>query len=586
MARRAWKRNGQQWQVAPISPDVEVLAERLGVAPLIAQVLWNRGLTDPTQARAFLQPRLSDLHDPRELPGCSSAARRIAQAVRKGEPIAVYGDYDVDGMTAIAILHACLKLVGCPVRYYVPHRLEEGYGVSAEALRSLIAEGAKLIVTVDCGIGAAEIFSEAAGRGAEFIVTDHHALGERLPDATAVVHPLLSEGGRTYPNPDLCGAGVAFKLAWQVARELCGETRVDEPMREFLLEATCLAALGTIADVVPLTGENRVLATFGLRGLPSVRHVGLRALLESAGLAETSLDAYHVGFVLAPRLNAAGRMGHAAQAVELLTTSDAARAREIALWLAARNTERQKVERAIFEEARERVVARRWNESDRRAIVLASENWHGGVIGIVASRLVEEFSRPTILIALNGDGIGQGSGRSVPGFHLAEALAACGEHLLSHGGHAMAGGLKICREKIDGFTEAFEEYACRCLSPEQLIPRRRIDAETTLGALGYSVVDLLEKMAPFGAGNPRPVLAVRGCRLACPPRRMGRSGQAVSLLLSQNKTALRAVGFDMGDLADHLLGQETIDVAAEPMLNTYQGRTTVELRLRDVAWEE
>ncbi|MBN1553318.1 MAG: single-stranded-DNA-specific exonuclease RecJ [Phycisphaerae bacterium] len=584
MARRAWRRNHRRWQVAPEYAGAADLAKHIRSAPLVAQVLHNRGLDDPDAAKAFLQPKLTDLHDPLELPGCAAAARRIARAVERKEPIAVYGDYDVDGMTSIAILHACLKLVNCPVTAYVPHRLDEGYGVNVEALRSLMSDGAKLIVTVDCGVCAGEVFAEA-GDGAEFIVTDHHALPERLPDVAAVVHPHLQSDGKTYPNPNLCGAGVAFKLAWQVARELCGETRVDETMREFLLEATCLAALGTIADVVPLVGENRTLATFGLRGLPAVKHVGLRALLESAKLTDTSLDAFHIGFVLAPRLNAAGRMGHAAQAVELLTTTDAARADEIAAWLASQNTERQKVERAIAEEARGMVVEAGLDGDSKRAIVLANENWHGGVIGIVASRLVDCFHRPTILIAVNGDGVGQGSGRSIPGFDIAEALCACDEHLLSHGGHAMAGGLKVLPAKIDAFAEAFGAYASDRIAPEQMIPALRVDAETTISSLGYNVVDLLEKMAPFGAGNPRPVIALRGCKLTCPPKRMGRTGQTVGMLLSQNGNTLRAVGFNMGDLADHLVGQETLDIAAEPMLNSFNGRTNVELRLRDVIWE-
>lgn len=583
MAKQAWKRNAKRWKIAPIFDGADDLARQLRAAPLVAQVLHNRGLSDPDEARTFLQPKLTDLHDPCELPGCQIAARRIAQAVERKEPIAIYGDYDVDGMTSIAILHACLKLVGCPVRTYVPHRLEEGYGVNVEALRSLIADGAKLIITVDCGISAAKVLAEA-GAGADVIVTDHHALPEQLPDATAIVHPLLKADGKTYPNPNLCGAGVAFKLAWQVARELCGEKRVDEPMREFLLEATCLAALGTVADVVPLVGENRILATFGLRGLPSVKHVGLRALLESAKLTEKTLDAFHIGFVLAPRLNAAGRMGHAAQAVELLTTDDATRAKEIADDLANRNTERQRVERAITEEACEMVLTAGLDGEEHRAIVLASENWHGGVIGIVASRLVERFGRPAVLIAVNGDGLGQGSGRSIPGFNIAEALAACDEHLLSHGGHAMAGGLKAPPGNIDAFAKAFGDYARRHIAPEQLLPSLRIDAETTISALGHNVVDMLERMAPFGAGNSRPVIALRGCTLSCPPKRMGRTGQTISLLLSQGGKAMRAVGFNMGDLADHLLGQETLDVAAEPMLNTFNGRTSVELRLRDVVW--
>jgi single-stranded-DNA-specific exonuclease len=545
-------------------------------------MLHNRGLDNPDAAAGFLSPKLADLHDPEQLGGCVDGAAALASAVRDGRKIVIYGDYDVDGMTGTAILHECLRMVDADVHTYVPHRLDEGYGVNPEAVETLLDDGAECIVTVDCGIRAAEPLAIATGRGATVIVTDHHTPDASLPDAAAIVHPTATGG---YPNPHLCGAGVAFKLAWQTAREICGETRVDEPMRNFLVDATCLAALGTIADVVPLVGENRVLATFGLRGLPQCSHTGIRALLQASDLLETKLDAYHVGFVLAPRLNAAGRIGHAAEAVELLTTDDPARALEIATFLNDRNTERQAIERKITDEAVGMVAEQGLDGEDIRAIVLASENWHAGVIGIVCSRLVDRFHRPAALIAVNEDGLGQGSCRSIPGFHIAEALEVCGEHLSSFGGHEMAGGFRVKQENIEAFVEAFAAHAAGVIQPDQLRPELRIDAEARLASLDYNTVDQLERMAPFGQGNPRPVVAIRGCQLLGPAKRMGKTGGHVSMVLGQNGGSMRAVGFGMGDLADALAAVRSVDVAGKPVLNTFNGRTNVELHLADVVWE-
>jgi len=581
MASRAWKPKTLRWVVAPPFDRAEDLARRLGTTPLIAQILANRGLTDADAARQFMNPKLSDLHDPALLPGTQVAADRIARAVRDGEKIFLYGDYDVDGMTGVAILHACLKMLGAEAGFYVPHRLEEGYGVHADALRKIAADGARLLITVDCGISAGASLGAAVEAGLDVIVTDHHSPPEELPDVTAIVHPRVPEG--VYPNPGLSGAGVAFKLAWQVARAVCGRDRVDEPMRDFLLDATCLAALGTIADVVPLVGENRSLATFGLRGLPATKHAGLRALLDATRLTGEKLDAYHVGFLLAPRLNACGRMGHARLAVELLTHTTEERARSIAEYLNKQNAERQRVDRAMAAEAAERVLAEGLDAPDRRVIVLASENWHGGVVGIVASRMVERFGRPAILVAFNGDG-GQGSGRSIPGFHLRDALAACSQYLKSFGGHAMAGGLRIERDQIEPFARALEEYAREHIPAEKLLPSLAIDAESTLRALSYTAVDHVTRLGPFGEGNPRPVVALRQCRLLSAPRRMGRKGDTVSLLLGQGDARVRAVGFGMGDLADHLAGIREVDVAGTPGLNHFRGQTTVELQLEDVVW--
>ena len=582
MASRAWTPKGLRWQVAPPFEEAGQLARRLGATPLVAQLLANRGMTDLDAARSFLNPKLSDLHDPALLSGAPAAADRIARAVCSGEKIVIYGDYDVDGMTAVAILHACVKLLGGQAEYYVPHRLDEGYGVNAEAIDKIIAGGANVIVTVDCGISAAGPLAAAVAAGVDVIVTDHHSPPETLPDVTAIVHPRVPEGG--YPNPDLAGAGVALKLAWQVARAACGRDRVDDQMRQFLLEATCLAALGTIADVVPLVGENRSLATFGLRGLPATQHAGLRALLESAKLTGEKLDAYHVGFLLAPRLNACGRMGHARLAVELLTDAPPERAKSIADYLNTQNTQRQKVERAIAAEAAEIVVSRGLDDPENRILVLASEDWHGGVIGIVASRMVERFGRPAILVAFNGDG-GQGSGRSIPGFHMRDALAACSEHLTSFGGHAMAGGIRIERDRIEPFADAIGRYALQHVPAGDLAPSLDVDVEAALGELTYPAAEQIARMGPFGQGNPQPVVALRGCRLLAAPKRMGRNGNTVSLLLGDGEARIRAVGFGMGELADLLAGVNTVDVAGMPTLNHYNGRTTVEFQINDVIWD-
>ena len=580
-ARKAWKHDGCRWDVQPPWPGAGELAARLKTSPLIAQILHNRGFDDPGQVRSFLTPKLTDLHPPQLLSGIDAAVERLRRSVADKEKVCIYGDYDVDGMTGLAILFRCLAMFGVNVDYYVPHRLAEGYGVNAEAVESIAAEGTKLLVTVDCGVTANDPLGRAGACGMDVIVTDHHTPGSELPEALAVVHPALP--GSQYPNADLCGAGVAFKLAWHFARVMCGGDRVDEPTRSFLLEATSLAALGTIADVVPLVGENRILAVYGLKGLAACEHVGIRALLESAGLTGEKLDAYDVGFRLAPRLNACGRMGHARLAVELLTRAEAGRCRQIAAYLETQNAERQKIERAITEQAAEMVEAGRTPAPCERAIVLASSDWHGGVVGIVASRLVDRFARPAVLIALDGEE-GQGSARSIDGFHMRNALAACGQYLTSFGGHAMAGGLRLPAKNVEAFANAFAAYAAEHLSAEALRPALRIDAEASLGELSYPLVEQLDRFAPFGQGNPRPVVAVRGAQILMAPRRLGRGGGTVSFLLADESSRLRCVGFGMGDLAGRLAGINTVDVAGTPVLNRFKGRISVEMHLRDVQW--
>jgi single-stranded-DNA-specific exonuclease len=554
-------------------------AQRLGVTPLVAQLLHNRDITDADEAASFLNPQFKDLYPPDVIPNINEAADRIVDAARNGERIVIYGDYDVDGVTGIAILWNCLRLMDATVDFYVPHRVEEGYGLNDQAIRKIAEDGAKVIVSVDCGISALAEADLARSLGVDLIITDHHRIGEQLPDAFQIVHPRL--GDISAPNPDISGAGVAFKLAWALARRYLGADRVSPEFRDALVEATNFAALGTIADVVPLRGENRILARFGLAGLAQSRHVGISALLESAGLKNSKLDSYDVGFKLAPRLNAAGRMGHAQLAAELFTRADADRAREIASYLETQNRQRQSMERKITEQAKEMTEQAAMDNGDQRAIVLAREEWHPGVIGIVASRLVDAYSRPAIMIALNGQG-GQGSGRSIDGFNLYEALHTCRDHLTSYGGHDMAAGLKISLENVEPFVDAFIAHANETVHSAQLTPRLRIDAVVDLMQIDEMVVKQIEALAPFGFGNPRPRLCVEWSEISGEPRRVGGQGQHLQFALRRGRQVIKAIAFGRGRLADQLAAARKCEVAFEPRFNDFNGRRSVELFISDI----
>lgn len=572
---------GFQWQVADPWPGADELARQLRSGRLIAQLLHNRGVDDPDAARAYLNPKLTDLHDPELLGGAVEAAERIARAVGDKAKIVIYGDYDVDGMTGTAILYRGLKMLDADVDYYIPHRIDEGYGLNNEALDTIADSGAGLVVTVDCGITAVDCAAHAAARGLPMIITDHHVPGDTLPEAEAIVHPTLNAA---YPNPKLCGAGVALKLIWQILRAYTNSRKVDDRLKAFLLDATCMAALGTIADVVDLTDENRILAMHGLRGLPGTRHPGLRSLMSAAGLLGQRVGAYDVGFMMAPRLNAAGRMGHARDAAELLIRGEEIDCDKTAQYLTKLNTERQAVQREIFSEAADMVVAAGMDQPDRRVIVLAKEGWHGGVIGIVASKLVSRFHRPVVMIALDGAG-GRGSARSIPGYHIAEAFDACGAHLAGHGGHAMAAGLSIDADQVNAFTAAMTDHAAEGIPESMLTPTLAVDAEIRMAELSLPIAQQIESMAPFGAGNPKVLLAVTDGVLHAAPKRMGRTGDTLGLILSKGHHRIRCVGFGMGSLVERLVGVRDVQVVGEPSINHFNGRTNVELMLKDIKWD-
>jgi len=570
----------KQWTIRPASPDAGPLAQALGIPPIAAQVLAGRDLADPDRARAFLKPDLSQLHEPAALPAFLEAADRLVAAARDGEPIVVYGDYDADGITASAILWRALRLADANVRVYVPNRIEEGYGLNVDAVERLAAEGTRVLVTVDCGITSIVEVARARALGMDVIITDHHEPSPSgVPEANVLIDPKLPDS--PYPFRELAGAGVALKLAWALGQRLSTRERVSDPFREFLVAATGLAALGTIADVVPLVGENHALARFGLTALAASQHPGIRAILEVAGLSEEErLDADHVGFMLGPRLNAAGRLGQAQQAVELLTSAGPEAAMTIAKDLDRQNRRRQEVEKEILTQAEALLAAQPAAERDI-AIVLAGAGWHPGVIGIVASRLTEKYGRPTILLALT-DGKAQGSGRSIAGFHLFQALATCREHLTTYGGHKMAAGLRMPEAQVPAFREAFLAHAAGVLTPEDLVPRLTVDAEVTLADLSLEAAHVIKRMGPFGAGNPRPVFATPCLRLASPPKRMGRRGDHLSMHLSEGGRAFRAVGWRMGEMTDAVGRAGSCGVAFTCQISEFRGPPEIELHLKDL----
>jgi len=573
----------REWVIQPADRRCAQLAKSLKVSPLLAQVLINRGITDHHAGAVFLRPKLTELIQPEQMPGVEAAVRRLKYAIRNKEKITVYGDYDVDGITGVSILWQILTLFGADADYYIPHRIDEGYGLNEEAVQALAKSGTKLLITVDCGVTAFSSAELAGQLGLELIITDHHQPESKLPKAVAVVHPALE---KSYANQDSSGSMVAFKLAWALANEFSPGRKLEPALREFMINATSLAAMGTIADIVDLRGENRILTSYGLNTLPQCKLSGIQALIESAGLTGQGLDSFHIGFRLAPMLNAAGRMGHARLAVELLTSNSRIRSMQIAEYLKEQNGQRQRCERKIFEQACQMIVQLGLNHPDRKTIVLPSQDWHTGVMGIVASRIVEKFYRPTIMINTSpADGIAQGSARSIPGFCLLSAIRACSPHLIDFGGHKMAAGITIETQKIDQFAAEFEAYAKKSLGENDVVAKLHIDAVAKLGEFRKDTVRELQMLGPFGQGNPRPVFATKGVRLASPPRKVGTRGEHLQLAVTDNTTAIRCIGFRFGRLEKKLLEHEFFNVAYQPQINTYNGNSNVEFVLADVQFE-
>lgn len=570
-------RHVKEWHVEPHDPaGVAHLAQTAGLSPVVAQLLWNRQVRDATAARRFLEASMMQLYPPMALPGAQTAAERIWQAIRQKEKICIFGDYDADGVTGTAILVAMVQRLGGEVTFQIPHRLDHGYGLNCDALRQQKQNGVSLLVTVDCGITAVAEAAEARQLGIDLIITDHHDIKDILPDALQIVHP--AKPGSDYPFAGLSGSGVAFKLAWAVAQLASGCDKVMPELREFLQDAMGLAALGLVADVVPLREENRILVRHGLQRLAANPPLGLRALIDVAQVKHQRLTAEDVSFRIAPRLNAAGRLGCAMLVVELLTTTNPARARELAMALDGFNSQRQTIERRITAEAKAMVEASGWH--DAPAIVLGSLDWHAGVVGIVAGRLVEHYGRPVVLVSLKpDDAISTGSGRSLPGLSLSEALNHCASVLEGYGGHAMAAGVRIRPSRLEAFRERFCGAAAEC---GVTTPKLRLDAEVPLGAMTLGLLKDLERLEPCGSENPKPKFMATKVRLDGEPRKVGKDLRHVQLKLRQGQTWLRAIAFGQAERFDEIAepGQEW-SLAFVPKVNEFNGTRSVQLEIID-----
>ena len=563
----------RSWRQRQADPQAVEALRISGLPDLLARLLANRGVCDPQAARAYLNPVLASLSDPFLLSGMEEGVERLCLAVSRGERVCVHGDYDVDGVSSVALLLSFFRAVGLDCFSYIPKRLTEGYGLSPQGVNAALGQGASVLVTVDCGISSVAEALLCREAGVDLIITDHHTPPETLPDAFAIINPLLP--GCRFPFKSLAGVGVAFNLVIALRGRLRargGFTAGEPDLKQYL----DLVALGTVADVVPLLGANRVLVGYGLKELSASSRPGVLALKEVAGVSgEVGCGA--VGFRLAPRLNAAGRLEDASLGLELLLTPDRLKAREIAAALDDSNTERQALERATLEEARS--MLQEGACRGRKSIVLGSELWHPGVIGIVASRIAELFHRPVILFALEG-GTGRGSGRSISRFHLLDAIKSCAGHLLRYGGHSHAAGLSIAREELEPFALSFDRAACGALDAEALIPSTPYDAELSAQEIGVSLPQELERMKPFGMGNPEPLFLLKGATVS--GRRVLKGGH-LKLQLACGGRNFEAIGFG---LAEKEVGQGRVDLLFSPGINVWNGKSSLQLIVKDLRPEE
>ncbi len=558
--RKIWKIREQD------AEKRRAFSARLGVSEITAQILLNRGIEDPDSADAFLSCHISSSHDPSLLQDIEKAVRRIKKAVAHGEKMLVYGDYDVDGITGVTLLYSTLSSLGAHVEYHIPNRLQEGYGLNLAAINAAHRRKVSLIITVDCGISSFKEIEYAASQKIDVIVTDHHEIsGNGLPRAYSIINPLRHDC--RYPFKHLAGVGLAYKLAYLL---LAGTHILPEDFLD-------LVALGTVADIVPQVGENRLFTKHGLLRLNRTRRAGLKALIEVSGLNGKDISSGHIGFILGPRINAMGRIGSPELALRLLLTDDDAEAEDLANVLNTENRNRQKIEAQILDDALAK-VEREINFKHHRVIVLDSPRWHSGVIGIVASRLVERFYRPTILISTEGKA-GKGSGRSIRSFHLFEALARCSRYLLGFGGHEAACGITIEKEKIEDFKDAINAVASEKLKEEDLFPTLEIDMDVPLGALGEEVIEEIERLAPFGPDNPRPVLSSKGLLVKDIRHMMRKNG--FKMLVTDGTFTCEAITFGKGNFSPPNPGSR-VDLAYCPSMNTWNGISTVQLELKDM----
>lgn len=560
-----------QWVLAP-EPEkalVDQLVEALKLHPYVIRILISRGLDNPEKINDFLNPTLANLRDPFEMTGMSDGVDRVTQALYNNEKIMIYGDYDVDGITATALLYMVLNKLGAQTEFYLPNRLTQGYGLSRDGIDEARDKGITLIITVDTGITAVEEVKYATSQGIDVVVTDHHEPGVTIPDALSIINP--KQLGCDYGG-ELSGVGVAYKFAQGLYRRFGQD---EEELQEHL----DLVAMGTSADIVPLVGENRILTKFGIKQIARTTKPGIKSLAFVSGLMGKEIGTGQVVFILAPRINALGRLGDCSEAIRLLSTRDERIAAEIARKLDLENRRRKEIDEQTLNEALDQMREVVDTDTDK-AIVLAAEGWHQGVIGIVASRLVERFHLPTVMIAIS-DGEGKGSARSIPGFHLCEALKECEHLLIRYGGHKYAAGLSIKPENIPAFRDKFNEISARNLTLEDTTPKLSIDLEIELTDIHDEFVRTVERFSPFGPQNMRPIFLTRNCEVLGHPYVVGNNH--LKMKVRKGEAVFDVIGFGFGDMAQVISDKGClVDLVYALEFNTYNGQTRIQMRLRDI----
>jgi single-stranded-DNA-specific exonuclease len=549
------------------------LAAELGIPQIAARILVARNLTDAKSCQHFFRPSIDAFLDPFRFADMETAVARILKAIDRGEKIAIYGDYDVDGITGTAMLICGLRQLGAMCDYHLPYRLTDGYGVSVGGVRQIAESGATLMITVDCGITAVNEVALARELGLDVIVTDHHESKEILPAAIALLNPKVASCA--YPDRDLAGVGVALKLC-QALGQATGRGRA------FWEQFLDLAALGTAADIVPLVGENRIIARFGFERMRVTKNIGLAALIELQGLAGKQFSTNEAVFQLAPSINAAGRIGDPRRAVELLLTRNAETAVECARELRNANSERRTIDNTVWDQAEAWVTAHCDDDHDV-VIVAGNASWHPGVIGIVASKLVEKFHRPAILFAIASNGSARGSGRSIPGLHLLDALAECADLLDDFGGHAAAAGMSCKSSRIGDFRERFNAVVAKCMSPESLCPSVCADAELPLSAITPELFSCIKAMEPFGTGNMQPVLLCRDLNHRYVPRIVGTGNKHLKMTVSSGARVMDAIAFNFGDRLEEIKSAPAVSLAFALDENEWNGRKSLQMKVKGIA---
>lgn len=557
----------KKWQIYETDESkIKEIQEKYQINKLLATILVNRNITEEKEIRLFLEPTRNDFHDPFLIKDMEKAVQRIIQAIEKQEKVTIYGDYDVDGITSITVLKSFLQDRGLEAQSYIPNRLDEGYGLNKEAIKKIVHNGCQLMLTVDCGISAIEEIEYANTQGIETIVTDHHEPGNEIPKAFAVIDNKRKDSN--YPFRELAGVGIVFKLIQAIGIKL--GLKEEEYLK--YLDIVCV---GTISDIVPLVDENRVIAKLGLMLIRQTRNIGLRSIINSSGYSK--IDSNSISFGIAPRINACGRMGKAEEALELLLSKDYNRVDELTIKLNEHNQIRQETEKSIFENAVKQIEKE--HLEDKNAIIVGGENWHHGVIGIVSSKITEMYFKPSILLSFEEDGIGKGSGRSIPGFDLHDALMQCTNSIEKFGGHSMAVGITVRKEKFLEFRKQFDKIATQS-HIDEIVPVIQVDSKVDIKDVSKAMVESLKQLEPFGEGNRMPVFVFKNLKIDS--IRALSEGKHLKLTLKDNNTIISSIGFNLGHLANEYCIGDKIDVVGVLEINSFNGVDSLQINMKDI----